>query len=74
MTVTDMEEIELTDERVWIFKETEAAGYTTPTRKAKSLVNQKQDVEWDDLIAKEVGSSYGSPSRIAVIEVDEDEN
>lgn len=66
-----MEEIEVIDERVWVFKETEAAGYGTPTKKAKSLVNQKQDVEWDNLIAKEVGTGYGSPSRIAVIEVDE---
>jgi len=65
-----MEEIELTDEKVWVFKKTEAAGYTTPTKKAKSLVNQKRNVQWGNLIAKEVGSNYTSPSRIVVVEVD----
>jgi len=67
-----MEEIQLVEnERVWVFKKTEAAGYTTPTKKAKSLVNQKQDVDWDDLLAKELGSGYRQTSRIVVLEVDE---
>jgi len=65
-----MEEVELVEnERVWVFKETEAAGYGTPTKKAKSLVNQKNDVDWDDLLAKELGSGYRQTSRIVVLEV-----
>lgn len=65
----------LPDNRVWVFKPAEDADpyERNFTMTAKSLVNQRDDVDWENLVAKKMGGGYRKPARIVVVEVKDDE-